>query len=68
MAIKGRAISISDVNQTYVRDGKASIIEAENSLWIDCGTPDSLFEAAVLAEEGKISPEPCNYRDGDSTN
>lgn len=68
VAIKGRAISISDVNQTYVRDGKASIIEAENSLWIDCGTPDSLFEAAVLAEEGKISPEPCNYRDGDSTN
>ena len=68
VAMKGKAISISDVNRTYVRDGKASIIEAENSLWIDCGTPDSLFEASVLAEEGKISPEPCNYRDGDSTN
>ena len=59
----GQSMSISDVNRTYVYDGKASIIESENSLWIDCGTPDALFEASVLAEAGKLSPEPCNYRD-----
>ncbi len=40
--------------------------ESENSLWIDCGTPDALVEASHLAEQGVLSPEPCNYRDGDS--
>ena len=66
VAEMGQSMSISDVNRTYVYDGKASIIESENSLWIDCGTPDALFEASVLAEAGKLSPEPCNYRDGDA--
>ena len=65
VAEKGEQMSISDVNRTYVYEGMASIIQSENSLWIDCGTPDALFEAAVLAEAGKLSPEPCNYRDGD---
>ena len=60
---KGKNMSISDVNRTHVSEGKASIIQSTNSLWIDCGTPDALFEASVLAEAGKLSPEPCNYRD-----
>lgn len=62
---KGAKMSISDINRTYVREGSASIIESENSLWIDCGTPDALIEASNLAEQGILSPEPCNYRDGD---
>lgn len=64
---KGQSMSISDVNRTYVSEGKASIIQSRNSLWIDCGTPDALFEASVLAEAGKLSPEPCNYRDDEKT-
>ena len=63
---KGSEMSISDINRSYVKAGSASIIESENSLWIDCGTPDSLVEASHLAEQGVLSPEPCNYRDGDS--
>jgi glucose-1-phosphate thymidylyltransferase len=62
----GDKMSITDVNRTYVLEGKASIIESENSLWIDCGTPDALLEASQLAAEGKLSPEPSNYRDGDA--
>ena len=63
---KGSGFSISDINRSYVREGAASIIESENSLWIDCGTPDALVEASHLAEKGILSPEPCNYREGDS--
>jgi dTDP-glucose pyrophosphorylase len=62
----GDNMSITDVNRTYVVEGKASIIQSENSLWIDCGTPDALLEASQLAAKGKLSPEPCNYRDGDA--
>ena len=65
VAQKGAKMSISDINRTYVKEGSASIIESENSLWIDCGTPDALVEASNLAEQGTLSPEPCNYRDGD---
>ena len=63
---KGSEMSISDINRSYVKEGSASIIESENSLWIDCGTPDALVEASNLAEKGVLSPEPCNYRDGDA--
>lgn len=63
---KGSEFSISDINRSYVKEGAASIIESENSLWIDCGTPDALVEASHLAEKGILSPEPCNYREGDS--
>ena len=62
---KGAKMSISDINRTYVSEGSAPIIESENSLWIDCGTPDALIEASNLAEQRILSPEPCNYRDGD---
>ncbi len=62
---KGVQFSISDVNRSYVRTGEALIIKSTNSLWIDCGTPDALFEASKLAEAGKISPEPCNYRNSE---
>lgn len=63
---KGSEMSISDINRIYVKEGAASIIQSENSLWIDCGTPDALVEASHLAEQGLLSPEPCNYREGDS--
>ena len=39
-------VSITDVNKTYVAEGKAKIIDWPDSLWIDCGTPDALLEAA----------------------
>ena len=60
---KGSEMSISDINRSYVKEGAASIIQSENSLWIDCGTPDAIVEASQLAEQGLLSPEPCNYRE-----
>lgn len=58
-------VSITDVNRTYVAEGSAKIIDWADSLWIDCGTPDALIEAAKYAESGRLSPEPCNLRKGD---
>ena len=58
-------VSITDVNRTYVAEGSAKIIDWPDSLWIDCGTPDALLEAAKYAESGRLSPQPCNLRDGD---
>ena len=62
---KGSAMSITDVNCTYVAEGSAKIIDWPDSLWIDCGTPDALFEASQLAAQGKLSAKPCNTRDDD---
>ena len=58
-------VSITDVNQTNVAEGGAKIIDWPDSLWIDCGTPDALLEAAKYAESGRLSPLPCNLRKGD---
>jgi glucose-1-phosphate thymidylyltransferase len=65
VAEKGAKMSISDINRTYVTEGSASIVQSEDSLWIDCGTPDALLEASHLAEQGKLSAKPCNIRKGD---
>mgnify|MGYP003685671587 CR=1 FL=1 len=65
VAEKGAKMSISDINRTYVTEGLASIIQSDDSLWIDCGTPDALLEASHLAEQGKLSAKPCNIRKGD---
>jgi len=62
---KGSEMSITDVNLTYVVEGSASIIQSKDTLWIDCGTPDALFEASQLAEKGILSAKPCNTRDDD---
>jgi len=58
-------VSITDVNRTYVAEGSAKIIDWPDPLWIDCGTPDALLEAAKYAESGRLSPLPCNLREGD---
>ena len=26
--------------------------------WVDCGTPESLLQAGIMAKEGKLNPEP----------
>jgi len=65
VAEKGNKMSITDVNRMYVEDCSASIIQSEDSLWIDCGTPEALLEASQLAADGKLSAMPCNTRDDD---
>lgn len=59
-------ITITDVNRLYLKENRARLIDIGEEIWIDCGTPDSLQEASNLAREGLLSPDPCNFRKGDS--
>ena len=65
MAAKGKDFSITDVNRRYISSGKATLRIIDDHLWLDCGTPDALLQASQLAADGELSPEPCNFRDGD---
>jgi glucose-1-phosphate thymidylyltransferase len=51
---KGSNFSISDVNRDYLRDGKVTLHQIGQEIWLDCGTPDSLLEAATLAKSGRL--------------
>ena len=44
--------SISDVNNLYINEGKAKILNVGDDTWIDCGTPQSLLQASIMAFEG----------------
>ncbi len=48
------AFSISDVTRKYVREGKATIRNVGEGTWIDCGTPENLLRASLMAERGEI--------------
>lgn len=61
----GDNLSISDINRLYLIENKAELIDIGDKIWLDCGTPDSLYEASQLAASGKLSPKPCNTRNGD---
>ena len=50
--------SISDVNNLYINEGKAKILNIGDDTWIDCGTPQSLLQASIMAFEGKLDPNP----------
>ncbi|MCS5527287.1 MAG: sugar phosphate nucleotidyltransferase [Candidatus Poseidoniales archaeon] len=62
---RGTSFTISDLNRRYVADSKAVLRNIDDYQWFDCGTPDALLEASILAEKGILSPEPCNVRKGD---
>ncbi len=50
----GSDFSISDVNRDYLRDGKVTLHQIGEEIWLDCGTPDSLLEAATHAKSGRL--------------
>jgi len=41
--------SISDITRQYTIEGGASVREIGKTTWIDCGTPQDLLEASILA-------------------
>ena len=45
--------SISEITRQYVSEGKAQIRNIGTTTWIDCGTPESLHDASVMAKRGK---------------
>lgn len=55
---RGASFSISDITRTYVKQGEAKVVSVGKETWVDCGTPDSLLQASVMAKEGKLDPKP----------
>ena len=51
-------LSITDINRLYVKDGAAVLLNIGEETWIDCGTPESLLKASIMAKDGKLNPEP----------
>jgi glucose-1-phosphate thymidylyltransferase len=58
----GQNLSISDINRLYVKDGSAKLLNIGEETWVDCGTPESLLKAGIMAQKGKLNPEPFHKR------
>jgi len=56
--LHGDGTSISDVNRMYVKNNEAELISIGEETWVDCGTPDTLLQASIMAKEGKLDPKP----------
>lgn len=65
MESKKERFSITDINKRYLQNQKVNLKVIGKEVWLDCGTPDSLLEAAIFAREGILSPFPCNYKEND---
>jgi glucose-1-phosphate thymidylyltransferase len=52
----GAAFSITDVTRTYVLDGQAKVVSVGAETWMDCGTPEALLQASLMAKDGKLNP------------
>tara|TARA_B000000475_G_C15858570_1_gene391167 strand:- start:12 stop:761 length:750 start_codon:yes stop_codon:yes gene_type:complete len=52
------SFSITDINRKYVQNNSAKLLNIGKETWVDCGTPDSLLEASIMAKEGKLNPRP----------
>ena len=59
---KGDAFSISDINRAYIAEGKANFISVGAETWVDCGTPETLLHASIMAKDGKLNPRPYRER------
>lgn len=57
-SMHGINTSISDVNRIYVNDKEAELISVGEETWVDCGTPETLLKASIMAKEGKLDPTP----------
>ena len=49
--------SISDITRQYTIEGIAGIRDIGETTWIDCGTPQNLLEASILAIKGEINSD-----------
>ena len=62
VAEKGDAFSISDINRAYIAEDKAEFISVGEETWVDCGTPETLLQASIMARDGKLNPRPYRER------
>jgi len=58
----GDAFSISDINRAYIAEGKANLVSVGAETWVDCGTPETLLQASIMAKDGKLNPHPYRER------
>ncbi len=58
----GSAFSISDINKAYISENNAQIVSVGEETWVDCGTPETLLQASIMAKEGKLNPRPYRER------
>ena len=62
VAKKGNDFSISDINRAYIVQKNAQLISVGKETWVDCGTPETLLEASIMAKDGKLDPRPYRER------
>ncbi len=53
-----RTFSISDVNRKYIQKNQVELLNVGEETWVDCGTPESLLSASLMAKDGKLNPRP----------
>lgn len=58
----GANFSISDINRMYISEKNAKIVSVGEETWVDCGTPESLLQASIMARDGKLNPRPYRER------
>ena len=58
----GTCFSISDINRAYISEKKARIVSVGEETWVDCGTPETLLQASIMAKDGKLNPNPYRER------
>ena len=60
--LHGANFSISDINRAYISEKNAKIVSVGEETWVDCGTPESLLQASIMAKDGKLNPRPYRER------
>ena len=60
--LHGSNFSISDINRVYISEKNAKIVSVGEETWVDCGTPESLLQASIMAKDGKLNPHPYRER------
>jgi glucose-1-phosphate thymidylyltransferase len=58
----GTGFSISDINRAYISEKNAKIVSVGEETWVDCGTPETLLQASIMAKNGKLNPNPYRER------
>lgn len=55
---RNNTFSISDVNRKYIQKNQVELLNVGEETWVDCGTPESLLKASLMAKDGKLNPRP----------
>jgi len=46
--------SISDVNRSYIKNSTVVLRNLGEDTWMDCGTPETLLQAGLMAKSGRL--------------